>query len=73
VAGDLLRGTLSSWSLTGGSHAQKISCRKAPAGTGLPALLLGSKKRRRFLGRAGVSPFSMLAPKMLSGAPVEML
>ena len=73
--------------LTGGSHAQNFQPREAPArpiralregaGTGLPALLLASKNRRRRLGRAGVSPFSLPAPKSLSGplweAPVEML
>jgi hypothetical protein len=69
--------------LTGGSHAQNFQPREAPArpiralgegaGTGLPALLLGSKNRRRCMGCAGVSPFSLPAPKKLSGAPVEML
>jgi hypothetical protein len=43
------------------------------AGTGLPALLLGSKTSRYLFGRAGVSPFSMPALKMLSGPPMKML
>jgi hypothetical protein len=73
--------------LTGGSHAQNFQPREAPAcpiralcqgaDTGLPALLLGSKKRRRYLGHAGVSPFSLPTSKSLSGllwgVPVEML
>jgi hypothetical protein len=57
--------------LIGGSHAQKNSCCEAPV------LLLGSKLRRQFLRRAGVSPFSMPPPKMLSEplskAPVKIL
>jgi hypothetical protein len=47
------------------------------AGTGLPAILLGSKIGRCRLGRAGASPFSLPTPKLLSGplsgSPVEML
>jgi hypothetical protein len=46
-------------------------------GMGLPTLLLGSKKHRRFLGHAGASQFSIPAPKILSGPllrpPVEIL
>jgi hypothetical protein len=62
-------------SLTRHLHPRKSSCREAPArliralregsGTGLSALLLGLKNRRRYLGRAGASLFSMSAPKML--------
>jgi hypothetical protein len=68
-------------------YQQKPSWRLAPArpirtlcevaGTGLPAFLLSSKPRRRFLGRAGVSPKTAPAHKslsgQLSGPPVEML
>jgi hypothetical protein len=74
-------------SLTRRPYPRKPSCRKASvrpiralrqgAGTGLPALLLGSKKSWCRLGRTGVSPFSLQTPKTLSGplwgAPVEML
>jgi hypothetical protein len=69
--------------LTGGSHAQNFHPREAlarpihalgqGADTGLSALLLGSKNRRRRLGRTGARPFSLPSPKSLSGAPVEML
>jgi hypothetical protein len=40
---------------------------------GLLILLLGSKNRQRYSGRAGASAFSMPAPKLLSGLLVEML
>ena len=53
-------------SLPGGADSRHPTSREAPArpmralregaGTGLPALLLGSKQCRRFIGRAGVSP-----------------
>jgi hypothetical protein len=39
----------------------------------MPAILLGSKTSRRHLGRTNASPKTMLAPKTLSGTPVEML
>jgi hypothetical protein len=57
--------------------ARPIGTLRVGAVEGLPALLSGSKKRRRILGRAGVSPFWLPASKMLRGAlwgaPVEML
>ena len=53
-------------SLPRGAHAWYPTWREAPArpigapregaGTGLPVLLLGSKRRRRFFERVGVSP-----------------
>jgi hypothetical protein len=60
----------------GSSHVQNFPPREAPArpirglqqeiDTGLPAILLDSKKHRRYLKRVGVSSFSMPAPKTLS-------
>jgi hypothetical protein len=80
---DIFNATRRLLSLPGGAHLQKPTCREAPAhptralregsGTGLLALLLGSKLHRRYLGRTGPSPFSMPASKMLSGAPVEII
>jgi hypothetical protein len=40
---------------------RSISPLREGADTGLPVLLLDSKKRRRILERAGVSPFSLAA------------
>ena len=74
-------------SLPGAANSRHPTWRETPArpigalrggvSTGLPTLLLGSKRRRPFIGRAGVSPISAPAPKSvwggLSGAPVEML
>ena len=71
----------------GGANARRPTWHEAPAppigapregaGTGLPALLLGSKRRRPFIGSAGVSPNLAPVPKSvwggLSRAPVEML
>jgi hypothetical protein len=71
VAGDLPRGALAS--LIGGSHAQKTSSREAPTrpiralhertGTWLPAFLLGSKKRQRYLGRDECEPIFAAGPQ----------